>query len=86
MCTLNVRTEWPLITMAALGNEPVAFDLRDESADPRAEFDPLGVELNRRAELAARAAAVVERIGSDDLLQVSKRFTEKTTANRRSPE
>ena len=35
-------------------HEPVAADLRDEPAQPRAELDALGVELNRGARIRSR--------------------------------
>ena len=55
--TLNGMTTRPRMRHRRVGHEPVALDLRDEAANPRAELDALGVELNRRPEFVDRRPA-----------------------------
>src|SRR5262249_15385700 len=43
----------PLRRHRGVGNQPVAFDLRHETPDPRSELDAFGIELNRRSKGAA---------------------------------
>jgi len=43
-----------------VGNEPVPLDLSDESSNPGAELDALGIELDRRSELVHPAPLIVE--------------------------
>ena len=82
LCTLNVMTTCPFIDIAAYGNQPVALDLRDEAANPRTELDALGVELNRRTELAAAALRVVELIALHVALEVAERVAERSARRR----
>jgi hypothetical protein len=62
-------------------HEPVAADLRDEAADPRAELDALGIELNRRPEAAA-ALLVAELILLDIPLEIPERVAERSAGRR----
>ena len=58
-------------------DEPVATDLRDEPAEPGAELDPLGVELDVRTETAGVATVVAEGLALDTLTQVFDRLTKQ---------
>src|SRR6185436_14532834 len=59
---------------------PVAADLREEPADPRAELDALRVELDPRTELRRPALRVFERLLLDVPLQIPKRIVQRAGA------